>query len=62
MARSEDIRQIAEGVYREKRAYLADHVFLMVPGAGQPTIDLLSGEQWGTLTDLRTDARSISKY
>jgi hypothetical protein len=28
MARPQDLRPITEGTYRERRAYLADHVFL----------------------------------
>jgi len=55
MARPEDIRPITDGAYREKRAYLADHAFLAVPGAGQPPTDLLGKKEWGSLTDLPTD-------
>jgi len=55
MARPEDIRPITEGTYRERRSYLADHVFLTVPGGAQPPTDLLGEESWASLTDLPTD-------
>lgn len=55
MARPEDIRPITEGIYRERRAYLADHVFAGVPAGGKPPDDLLGEEQWANLTDLATD-------
>lgn len=55
MARPENIRPITQGTYRERRAYLADHVFLAVPGGSQPPNDLLGEESWASLTDLPTD-------
>jgi hypothetical protein len=55
VARPEDIRPITEGRYRERRVYLADHVFLAVPGGSQPPSDLLGEESWASLTDLPTD-------
>ena len=55
MAKPENIRSISEGTYRERRAYLADHCFLKVPGGGAAPSDLLGPEQWGHLMDLPTD-------
>jgi hypothetical protein len=55
MARPEDRRPISEGTYRERRAYLADHVFLEVPGGNAPPGHLLGAEQWAHLMDLPTD-------
>jgi hypothetical protein len=55
MARPENTRPITYGMYREKRAYLADHVFLAVPAGGQSPNDLLGKEEWERLTDLPTD-------
>ena len=51
----EDLRPITDGIYRERRAYLADHVFLNVPSAGMPPSDLLGEREWSRLTDLSTD-------
>jgi len=42
-------------MYRERRFYLADHVFAGVPAAGKPPDDLLGEEKWASLTDLPTD-------
>lgn len=55
MIKPEDMRSISEGAYRERRAYLADHCFLQVPGGGAAPSDLLEPEQWGHLMDLPTD-------
>jgi len=55
MTRPEDLRPIAEGAYRERRAYLADHVFLGVPGGGRPPDDLLGPEEWDSFMHLPTD-------
>jgi hypothetical protein len=55
MAQQEDIRLITEGLYRQRRAYLADHVFAGAPAASKPPSDLLSEEKWASLTDLATD-------
>ena len=55
MTRPEDIRPITEGLYRERRTYLADHVFAGVPAGSKPPDDLLGQEQWTNLTDLATD-------
>jgi hypothetical protein len=55
MARPEDTRFITQGEYRERRAYLADHVFLGVPGGGQPPNDLLGQKEWEHLMDGATD-------
>jgi len=55
MTRPEDHRPIALGPYRERRAYLADHVFMSVPGGGQPPSDLLGPDAWESLMDLPTD-------
>lgn len=55
MTRPEGLRPITEGAYRERRAYLADHVFLQVAGGGQPPSDLLGQEEWEHLMDLPTD-------
>lgn len=55
MTRPEDLTPITEGGYRIQRAYLADHVFLTVPGGGQSPTDLLGREEWDHLTDLPTD-------
>ena len=55
MTRPEDFRPIAEGTYRERRAYLADDVFMSVPGGGQAPSDLLGQEEWEHLMDLATD-------
>lgn len=55
MTRPEDLRHITDGTYRERRAYLADHVFLNAPGGGKPPDDLLGQEQWEHFTHLATD-------
>jgi len=55
MTGPEDYRLLAVGTYRERRAYLADHVFLETPGGGQPPDDLLGQEDWEHLMDLPTD-------
>ena len=55
MARPEDLRPISDGTYRERRAYLADHVFMNVPGAGKSPDDLLGEEEWAHFTHLATD-------
>jgi hypothetical protein len=55
MTRPEDMRPIAEGIYRERRAYLADHVFFRVPAAGRPPSDLLGEKEWKQLTEVPTD-------
>lgn len=55
MARPQDLRPITERTYRERRAYLADHVFLSAPGGGKPPDDLLGEEEWANLMDLATD-------
>lgn len=48
-------RRIRKGRYRQKRAYLADNVFLDVPGGGAAPNDLLSRKKWKHLMDLPTD-------
>ena len=53
MAQPGDIRPITQGLYRERRAYLADHVFFTVHSV--PATDLLSEDSWASLTDLPTD-------
>ena len=55
MTKPEDLRPIAQGAYRERRAYLADHVFLNVPGGGQQPDDLLGQDEWEHFMDLPTD-------
>ncbi len=55
MALAGNIRPVTEGIYRERRAYLADHVFAVAPAASVPPSDLLSEEKWASLTDLATD-------
>jgi hypothetical protein len=56
MTRPEDRRPITHGTYREDRSYLADHVFLQVPGPKDPTpLDLLDEERWESLMALPTD-------
>lgn len=50
-------RKITIGAYREKRAYLADHCFLNVPGGGKRPRkkDMLGKQQWEHLMTLPTD-------
>ena len=55
MAQPENLRSISEGSYRARRAYLADHCFLEVPGGGAAPSDPLGAEQWAHLMDLPTD-------
>lgn len=55
MTRPEDLRPIVAGTYRERRSYLADHVFLNVPGGGKPPDHVLGQEEWEHLMHLPTD-------
>jgi hypothetical protein len=55
VAKPENVRPISEGSYRERRAYLADHCFLEVPGGDTAPSDLLGPEHWAHLMDLPTD-------
>jgi hypothetical protein len=55
MTRPEDVRAISVGAYREQRAYLADRVFLAIPGGGTPPDDVLGQEEWEGFMDLPTD-------
>lgn len=48
-------RAIAKGRYREKRAYLADHVFMSAPGGKKEPDDLLPKKEWGQFMHLPTD-------
>lgn len=53
--RPEDRRPISDGRFRAERQYLADHVFLGVPGGGQPPSDVVPREAWEGMMDLPTD-------
>jgi hypothetical protein len=46
---------MGDGTYRERRAYLADHVSLEVPDRNTTPSDLLGPGQWAHLMDLPTD-------
>ncbi len=50
-------KRISLATYREKRAYLADHCFLTVPGGGKKpkSKDILGKKEWANLMTLPTD-------
>jgi hypothetical protein len=51
----EDLRPLPDGDFRIERAYLADHVFLSVPGGGEPPNDPIAEESWDGIMSLPTD-------
>jgi hypothetical protein len=55
-SRPEDFRPLEVGLFRAERRYLADHVFLDVPGDGAPPSDVVPREAWEGMLDLPTDA------
>jgi hypothetical protein len=46
---------LSVGRFRTQRQYLADHVFLAVPGGGAPPSELLDRKTWEGIMDLPTD-------
>jgi hypothetical protein len=54
-SRPEDRVPLSVGRFRAERQYLADHVFLNVPGAGAPPSELVDRETWEGIMDLPTD-------
>lgn len=55
MTRPQDARPLPDTDFRARRAYLADHVFLSVPGGGAAPTDTVPQETWEHLLDLPTD-------
>jgi len=53
--RPESLRALPSEDFRAARAYLADDVFLSVPGGGSPPTDPIDEEHWAGLTRLPTD-------
>jgi hypothetical protein len=54
-SRPEDLRQLEVGLFGAERRYLADHVFLGVPGGDERPSDVVPREAWEGLVDLPTD-------
>ena len=46
---------LSVGRFRAERQYLADHVFLSVPGGGAPPSELVDRKTWEGIMDLPTD-------
>jgi hypothetical protein len=53
--RPENLKPLQEGDFRIERAYLADEVFLAVPGGGEPPNDPIAEESWASIMRLPTD-------
>lgn len=51
----ENLKPLPEGDFRIERAYLADDVFLGVPGGGQAPTDPIGEEEWASIMRLPTD-------
>jgi hypothetical protein len=54
-SRPEDLRSLDVALFRAERQYLADHIFLGVPGGGAPPSDVVPREAWEGMMDLPTD-------
>jgi hypothetical protein len=54
-SRPEDFRPLDVGLFRTERQYLADHVFAIVSGGGEPPSDVVPREAWEGMVDLPTD-------
>jgi hypothetical protein len=54
-SRPEDREPLRVGLFRAQRQYLADHVFAIVSGGGEPPNDVVLREAWEGIMDLPTD-------